>query len=77
MNSQLGKGKSPKILEAMDELSRELGGPGLEAGKQGACMGCGKNPVGEFTDELSRKEYGISGCCQACQDEMFAEPGDD
>lgn len=77
MNKQLGEGKSPEMLKAMDELSRELGGPGLEAGRQGACMRCGKQPVGEFTDALSEKEYAISGCCQACQDWMFAEPEDD
>lgn len=26
----------------------------------------------EFKDDLSRKEYGISGMCQACQDKMWA-----
>ena len=25
-----------------------------------------------FTDELSKKEYGISGLCQTCQDRVFA-----
>jgi hypothetical protein len=72
-NQKLGEDKSPEIRKAMDELSREAGGPGLEAGKHGACMLCGKNPVGEFTDELSKREYLISGCCQACQDKMFAD----
>lgn len=27
----------------------------------------------EFRDELSRKEYSISGLCQRCQDEVFGE----
>jgi hypothetical protein len=27
-----------------------------------------------FRDDLSRKEHGISGMCQACQDEMFHDP---
>jgi len=27
-----------------------------------------------FKDELSKKEFGISGMCQDCQDSTFAEP---
>lgn len=34
------------------------------------CAWCGK-PATEFRDELSRKEYTISGFCQECQDETF------
>lgn len=33
-------------------------------------MGCG-GPAIEFRDDLSRKEYTISGLCQECQDEVF------
>lgn len=33
-------------------------------------LGCGK-PITGFRDELSRKEYGISGFCQDCQDSIF------
>ena len=29
------------------------------------------NPDVNFRDELSRKEYGISGLCQTCQDSIF------
>lgn len=35
-------------------------------------IGCGK-PIGEFRDEISKREYTISGLCQACQDEIFGE----
>ena len=38
------------------------------AGK--GCVKCGE-PATEFKDELSRKEYGISGLCQCCQDSIF------
>jgi hypothetical protein len=31
------------------------------------------NPIGEFRDELSVKEFKISGMCQSCQDEVFDE----
>jgi len=33
-------------------------------------FGCGK-PATEFRDELSKKEYTISGLCQECQDKVF------
>ena len=36
------------------------------------CVMCGK-PAESFRDELSRKEYGISGLCQHCQDQVFCE----
>lgn len=41
------------------------------------CPICSK-PINEedFTDSLSRKEYSISGMCQACQDEIFNEEDD-
>ena len=34
------------------------------------CVKCGESAV-DFTDELSRKEFGISGLCQSCQDGIF------
>jgi len=36
----------------------------------GKCPFC-KQDIGEFRDELSRKENKISGLCQGCQDNMF------
>jgi len=34
--------------------------------------------VGSLRDELSRREFKISGLCQRCQDDIFdAEPNDD
>ncbi len=33
-------------------------------------IGCG-GPAVVFTDELSAKEYTISGLCQKCQDSVF------
>lgn len=38
----------------------------------GKCPFCGM-PIrhNEFRDELSRKEFKISGLCQSCQDETF------
>lgn len=57
-----------KLLESLSGDSRVL------AIKTDRCInppiGCGK-PATEFRDELSRKEYRISGLCQACQDSIF------
>lgn len=44
----------------------------LKRKEQGICATCGKQ-VGEFRDELSRREFKISGMCQECQDEVFEE----
>ena len=38
------------------------------AGK--GCVKCGESAV-DFRDELSRKEFGICGLCQTCQDGIF------
>ena len=40
------------------------------------CVKCGESAV-DFRDELSRKEFGISGLCQPCQDGIFGVEGDD
>ena len=34
------------------------------------CATCEQN-IGEFRDEISAKEFGISGMCQDCQDAFF------
>lgn len=36
------------------------------------CVRCGKEIAG-FRDEISEREYGISGMCQECQDDFFCE----
>lgn len=37
---------------------------------EGKCPLCGKK-ITIFKDNLSRKEFEISGMCQRCQDEVF------
>ena len=58
----------------MDEILRSLFPVEEAARDNGACPFCG-TPVnmGAFRDELSRREYQISGLCQTCQDETFNE----
>ena len=36
------------------------------------CTSC-KKPALDFTDELSRQEFRLSGFCQECQDKTFVE----
>ena len=48
--------------------------PEEEARKaEGKCPFCGKtiDVENEFKDELSKKEFTISGLCQSCQDDFF------
>ncbi len=42
------------------------------------CSVCEANvKSSDFKDELSRKEFSLSGLCQVCQDEFFIEDKDD
>ena len=58
--------KSKEMKRVMRELF-----PVQETRKDcGLCPICG-NPIGEFRDELSKREFEISGMCQNCQDSIF------
>jgi uncharacterized CHY-type Zn-finger protein len=60
-----------------DEMSLNLFGRSRTLAIAGAqCVACGR-PATEFRNELSRKEFGISGLCQHCQDRFFDEPMED
>lgn len=44
----------------------------IERVAQGKCPLCGcKVCSNDFKDELSKKEFAISGMCQKCQDKIF------
>ena len=45
----------------------------LERKAEGKCPFCGKeiDINKEFRNEISKKEFQISGLCQKCQDEMY------
>jgi hypothetical protein len=64
--------KSPAMAATLERLYGRT-----TARNTGVCLkapiGCGK-PIGDFRDELSRKEHAISGLCQACQDSIFGVP---
>lgn len=59
--------KKPKLdlfLSALTGKSREI------QIASGLCMTCDGDAI-DFRDELSHKEYSISGMCQLCQDKIF------
>lgn len=65
--------KASAIEEILDSISGEMFGHKRSTSIEGnTCVVCGK-PAKEFKDELSRKEYSISGMCQDCQDATFTE----
>ena len=43
-----------------------------EAKEKQVCSMCGGDAT-EFKDEISLKEYHLSGFCQSCQDKFFGE----
>lgn len=63
--------KAPNIEAFLDALSLEQHGrKRTDSIRADICVDCGQ-PATEFTDELSRKEYTISGLCQSCQNYTF------
>ena len=53
-------------------LARISGRDRKDSINKNKCTWCGKE-VGTFKDDLSKKEYTISGFCQKCQDNTFGE----
>lgn len=60
--------QDPRSRPFTQFAARAIGGHNaLNAGRCPTCSGA----IGPFRDELSKKEWGISGMCQACQDSVF------
>ena len=58
--------KTPEIKSVIESLF-----PGtMQAIENKQCPMC-REPIGGFRNEISEREYTISGLCQSCQDEMF------
>lgn len=68
--------KIPRFIsdKKIEELSKRPWGrmfpEKIKLLKQGFCVTCGEL-IQEFRDEISHKEYHISGMCQKCQDSVF------
>lgn len=69
--------KSKKqIAEEFSQKPAALVFPGVPKQiEKGICPLCGEEiNVKDFRDELSKKEYEISGVCQKCQDAIWGNP---
>jgi len=65
--------KSENLVKFLKTLV-PTGMSAAEAAKVQKCVWCG-GEAKEFKDEISKREYAISGLCQACQDRTFTEEG--
>jgi len=64
--------KTAGMENMLDDMAKELFGRGRKVAMDNQmCVICGDD-ANHFTDELSRREYGISGMCQSCQDGVFS-----
>jgi len=61
--------KSPQIETLLSDL---FGVNRRQTIESDTCVSC-KGEAKEFRDEISRREYFISGFCQTCQDLVFNE----
>ena len=59
-----------KVIE--DLLTSIAGISRQDAAALGICTWC-KKPIDGFRDEISEREYHISGMCGDCQDEFFGK----
>lgn len=46
---------------------------------RGECIPCGSKKIRDcdFRDDISKREYSVSGMCQSCQDEVFQPDSED
>ena len=64
--------KTAAMENVLDDMAKELFGRGRKVAMDNQmCVICGGD-ANHFDDELSRREYGISGMCQSCQDGVFS-----
>ena len=66
--------KHPELAKFLDDMTEMVFGnlPRSKAIHVDKCVDCGGKATA-FTDDLSLKEFSISGLCQACQDKLYEE----
>ena len=65
--------KSPEMHKFLDDFGKKVFGRShSEAQQKAICVSCGKDAT-IFRNELSVKEYSLSGLCQECQDSVFGK----
>ena len=55
------------LLTSINGINRQ------DANSLGICTWCKQSIVTPFRDEISKREYQISGFCQKCQDDTFGK----
>jgi len=72
--------RDKELQRVIDSVSKKAFGISQsEAGKKGAlmaiCVFCKKpiDPGKDFRNEISLREFTISGICQVCQDDLFGK----
>ena len=69
--------KTVLMEKRLDDMAKALFGRGRKVAMDNQmCVMCG-NDANHFDNELSRREYGISGMCQSCQDGVFKVDSED
>ena len=69
--------KTVLMEKRLDDMAKFLFGRGRKVAMDNQmCVICGGD-ANHFEDELSRREYGISGMCQGCQDGVFKVDNED
>jgi len=65
--------RTKELQSFVDNFAKKsFGKSQTEAKEEKICVYChNKVKIEDFRDDLSRKEYGISGLCQKCQDDTF------
>ena len=65
--------RNPEVQRYLDAFAKKCFGKSqTECKEQKICVYCHKKIEDEdFKNNISRKEYGISGLCQKCQDDTF------
>lgn len=64
-------GRTVEMQKVVDGMAKTMfGRSNTEALTHRVCVVCGQ-PVAIFRDDISRREYKISGMCQKCQDSTF------
>ena len=65
--------RTKELQKFADNFAKKAFGKSqTEAKEQKICVSChNKVKMEDFRDELSRKEYDISGLCNKCQDDTF------
>ena len=65
--------KSDNMNEFLEDIVSNIFGVSRKASIKGdVCVTC-KGAATTFIDEVSRREFAISGMCQSCQDTVFGK----